>query len=49
MWEELKLNSDGGDSGGKKYRRLWLDTAKFVFGGSLESGGRPCVAGLSRV
>jgi hypothetical protein len=36
-----KLSSDGGDSGGKKCKEVMVES---VFGGSLESGGRFCVA-----
>jgi hypothetical protein len=46
-WKELKLSSNGGDSGSKKYKRgyggVWRGLAESVFGGILESGVRRSV------
>jgi hypothetical protein len=51
MWRKLKLNSDGGDCGSKKYKwgygEVWR-SLRSVEIWSLESGGRLCVGGFSR-
>jgi hypothetical protein len=46
--EKLKLSYGGGDSGSKKWWRLWWCQAESAFSGSLESGGRFCVGAFGR-
>jgi hypothetical protein len=49
MRKKLKLSSDGGDSGSKKYKRGYGGgLAESAFDGSLGSGGRFCVGAFAR-
>jgi hypothetical protein len=42
--EKLKLSSEGGDSGSKKYKRGYGG----AYGGSVESGSRFCVGAFGK-
>jgi hypothetical protein len=47
MRKKLKVGSNAGGAGSKKWR-LWWGLAESAFGGSVESGGRFCIGAFGR-